>query len=61
MSKGRKAQGSAEKPVSGIQAEIDNYKPAELEDEDKGYVYPDEPRSERAKEYLRKGKPVHYT
>jgi hypothetical protein len=61
MSKGRKAQGSAEKPVSGIQAGIDNYKPAELEDEDKGYVYEDEPRSEKAKEYLRKGKTIGFT
>ena len=61
MAKGRQAASSAEKSRGGIQAEIENYKPAELEDEDKGYVYEDEPRSEKAKEYLRKGIPVHYT
>jgi hypothetical protein len=61
MAKGRQAASSAEKSRGGIQAEIESYEPAELEDEDKGYVYEDEPRSEEAKEYLRKGKRVGYT
>jgi|DEB0MinimDraft_6_1074348.scaffolds.fasta_scaffold149072_1 hypothetical protein len=61
MAKGRQAASSAEKSIGGIRAEIERYEPAELEDDDKGYVYEDEPRSEEAKEYLRKGKQVGYT
>jgi hypothetical protein len=60
MSKGRKAQGSAEKPVSGIQAEIENYKPLSSEDYDKGITMPDGP-SKKAMEEIKKGKTVWFT
>jgi len=62
MSKGRKAQSSAEKSYGGIQKEIDIFRntPKNYKDYFKGISVPDVP-SDKAIELMKKGKPVSFT
>ena len=69
QTRGRRAAESVEKPSVDMQRELKTKrsifnlrkKTQEYKERKKGFVYEDEPRSEKSKELIRKGKVVGYT